>query len=90
MACNFCDCPKVGFHGNLTTAELISEISTGIAISGINEGQRLNVHFARMGEPTFNFNVIEATKVIGRFANQSFKEFHPVVSTMCPRSNKHL
>lgn len=90
MACNFCDCPKVGFHGNLTTAELISEISTGIAISGINEGQRLNVHFARMGEPTFNFNVIEATKVIGRFANQSFKEFHPVVSTMCPKSNKHL
>ena len=26
MHCNFCDCPKLGFHGNASTAELITEI----------------------------------------------------------------
>ena len=52
MHCNFCDCPKLGFHGNATTAELLSEITTAISLSGIHDGARLNVHYARMGEPT--------------------------------------
>lgn len=90
MNCNFCDCPKLGFQGNLSVAELVSEISTGIALSGVKEGQRLNVHYARMGEPTFNFNVIESAKVVGDFANKHFKEYHPVVSTMLPKSNRRL
>ena len=90
MNCNFCDCPKLGFHGNASVAELISEISTGIALSGVKDGQRLNVHYARMGEPTFNFNVIESAKVVGEFANKHFKEYHPVVSTMLPKNNKRL
>lgn len=90
MNCNFCDCPKLGFHGNASVAELISEISTGIALSGVKDGQRLNVHYARMGEPTFNFNVIESAKVVGEFANNHFKEYHPVVSTMLPKNNKRL
>lgn len=90
MNCNFCDCPKLGFHGNVSVAELISEISTGIALSGVKDGQRLNVHYARMGEPTFNFNVIESAKVVGEFANKHFKEYYPVVSTMLPKDNKRL
>ena len=57
MNCNFCDCPKLGFHGNASTMELVSEITTGIALSGIKHGSRLNVHYARMGEPTFNVNL---------------------------------
>ena len=83
MRCNFCDCPKLGFKGNVSTWELVSEISTAIALSKIQNGKRLNVHYARMGEPTFNFNVIEATKIIGELSMNTFKEFHPVVSTRC-------
>lgn len=90
MNCNFCDCPKLGFYGNVSVSELVSEISTGIALSGVKDGKRLNVHYARMGEPTFNFNVIESAKVIGEFANNHFKEYHPVVSTMLPKDNKRL
>ena len=56
MSCNFCDCPKVGFKGNATLAELLSEITTAISMSGLEKGKRLNVHYARMGEPSFNFN----------------------------------
>lgn len=92
MDCDFCDCPKYGFHGNCSTIELVSEITTGIALSGIKHGKRLNVHFARMGEPTLNPNVIMAAKSIGQIVrdNMLFEEYHPVVSTMMPKSNKNL
>ena len=90
MSCNFCDCPKLGFHGNVNAWELVSEISSAISLSGISHGKRLNVHYARMGEPTFNKDVIIATKIIGELANKTFDEFHPVVSTMMPKNNKNL
>ena len=94
MNCDFCDCPKYGFHGNCSVVELISEITTGIALSGIKHGKRLNVHFARMGEPTFNYDVIEAATTIATMVQSgktiSFDEYHPVVSTMMPKGNNHL
>lgn len=90
MKCNFCDCPKLGFKGNATLAELESEIMSAIALSGVQKGKRLNVHFARMGEPTFNRNVITAANEIAVTIGKNFEEYHPVVSTMMPRSNKNL
>lgn len=95
MNCNFCDCPKLGFNGNASLAELISEITTGIALSGIKHGERLNVHYARMGEPTFNTNVITSARLIAEMiqaedSDIKFDTYHPVVSTMMPKSNKYL
>lgn len=93
MKCNFCDCPKLGFKGNATIPELITEIMSGIALSGIRHGKRLNVHFARMGEPTFNRDVIRTANIVAeslRFGDVTFDEYHPVVSTMMPKSNKKL
>lgn len=90
MNCNFCDCPKLGFHGNASAWEMISEITTGVSLSGLKHGKRLNVHFARMGEPTFNKDVIVAANIVGKIASKYFDEYHPVVSTMCPKSNKNL
>ena len=94
MNCDFCDCPKYGFHGNCSVAELISEISTAIALSGIKHGKRLNIHFARMGEPTFNPEVIDAATIMATMnaieSGVSFDEYHPVVSTMMPKGNKNL
>lgn len=95
MKCNFCDCPKLGFKGNATLPELITEIMSGIALSGIKHGQRLNVHYARMGEPTFNPNVITSAEFIAKMLTDKnsdvmFEEYHPVVSTMMPKSNKNL
>lgn len=54
-----------------------------------------NVHYARMGEPTFNPNVIKSAKIIFQIikdnnADISFNTYHPVVSTMMPKSNKNL
>ena len=93
MKCNFCDCPKLGFKGNATIPELITEIMSGIALAGIRRGKRLNVHFARMGEPTFNRDVIRTANLVAealRFGDVTFDEYHPVVSTMMPKSNKKL
>ena len=95
MNCNFCDCPKLGFKGNATLPELITAIMTGVALSGIKHGQRLNVHYARMGEPTFNPNVITSAEFIAQIlmsenSDVTFDTYHPVVSTMMPKSNKNL
>lgn len=88
-------CPKLGFHGNVSKVGLISEITTAIALSEIKHGERLNVHFARMGEPTFNKYVVGAAIDIANIiqdkdSDVTFKEYHPVVSTMMPKSNKNL
>ena len=95
MNCNFCDCPKLGFKGNATLPELVTEIMSCVSLSGIKHGQRLNVHFARMGEPTFNPNVITSAKYVAQMivsdtSDVTFDTYHPVVSTMMPKSNKNL
>ncbi len=93
MKCKFCDCPKYGFHGNATLDDMIYEIETILVYENVSHTKRFNVHFARMGEPTFNWDVIT-------FANDKLrnlvaehicaKTVHPVVSTMLPKSNKRL
>jgi 23S rRNA (adenine2503-C2)-methyltransferase len=92
MNCTFCDVPNVGKGRNATFDDLINQVKMGIGLHPeITHTDRLNVHFARMGEPTFNFDVIYATKIM----NKTIKRakgwgFHPVVSTMCPSKNKKL
>lgn len=93
MKCKFCDCPKYGFYGNVTLEELTYEIQTILEHENIDYTNRFNVHFARMGEPTFNWNVInfasnELKPLVEKFIKA--KIVHPVVSTMLPKSNKRL
>lgn len=93
MKCKFCDCPEYGFYGNVTLEELIYEIQTILEHENIDYTNRFNVHFARMGEPTFNWNVIdfannELKPLVEKFIKA--KTIHPVVSTMLPKSNKRL
>lgn len=93
MRCKFCDCPKYGFYGNATLDDMTYEIETILAHEDVSHTNRFNVHFARMGEPTFNWDVIT-------FANDKLRDLvaehinvktvHPVVSTMLPKSNKRL
>jgi 23S rRNA (adenine2503-C2)-methyltransferase len=91
MGCKFCDVPKVGPGKNATADDLINQVQTGIKLHPeIKHTIRLNVHFARMGEPTWNESVIYATSYLaGLFKNQGWG-FHPVISTMMPRNNAKL
>ena len=87
MKCKFCDCPRFGFHGNATVADLIYEVQTILQGETVDHTDRFNVHFARMGEPTFNENVLEFTSRMLRPLVSSYikaKTIHPVVSTMLP------
>ena len=84
MGCRFCDVPKVGPGKNATIDDLVMQFDSAMSLHPeITSGERLNLHFARMGEPTFNPNVIEATTIIAEMLRGRFG-FHPVVSTMMP------
>jgi 23S rRNA (adenine2503-C2)-methyltransferase len=89
MGCKFCDVPKVGPGRNASLDDLRAEVSTVIATHPeIKECKRFNIHYARMGEPTWNWNVIDHA-IITKQICPSFN-IHPVVSTMMPMGNKDL
>lgn len=93
MKCKFCDCPKFGFLGNVSLDELKYEIQTILENEKVRYTDRFNVHFARMGEPTFNWNVLEFSKNHLKYIVLKYieaKTIHPVVSTMLPKNNPKL
>ena len=93
MKCKFCDCPKFGFYGNVTEEEMCYEIETILNGEDVKHTDRFNVHFARMGEPTFNFAVLDFAKnTLRNLVSKQIKAktIHPVVSTMLPKRNKRL
>lgn len=90
MHCSFCDVPKVGPGVNASLSDLTGQILTGIQLHPeIESSKRLNVHFARMGEPTWNPAVLDCAKWLKEHIDPEFN-VHPVVSTMMPRRNEWL
>ena len=94
MGCNFCDVPKVGKGLNATYHDMLNQILLGLKLHPeITGTKRLNIHFARMGEPTFNGNVLDVAACLRRNIYDFWgntKAVHPVVSTMMPKSNNKL
>ena len=90
MGCQFCDVPRVGPGKNATFNDLIRQVLTGVHLHPeVQSTKRLNIHFARMGEPTWNPNVLDATKWLKTHLDPEYK-IHPVVSTMMPKHNEWL
>lgn len=89
MNCKFCDVPRVGPGANATEQDLIDQVHVALSLHPeVQETKRLNIHYARMGEPTWNLAVLTATeKLACQLANFNV---HPVVSTMMPRHNGYL
>lgn len=93
MKCQFCDCPKFGFYGNASIPDLIYEVATILMNEDVKHTERFNLHFARMGEPTFNDDVLPFTEYYLRALVNLYIDadtIHPVISTMLPKSNKNL
>lgn len=93
MNCKFCDVPMVGKGRNVTLGDLYKQVTEALKQHPeVTRTRRLNIHYARMGEPTFNENVllhaVQVRDVIEPYIGKSL--VHPVVSTMLPRSNKRL
>jgi len=91
VGCNFCDVPQVGRGKNASFKDMISQVRIAMWLhQEVTYTERLNLHYARMGEPTFNFDVIRSTYFLaGQFARTMWG-FHPVISTMMPLKNSIL
>lgn len=95
MKCKFCDVPQVGPGKNATQWDMINQIKMAReAYPEVTETKRLNIHYARMGEPTFNRSVLDVSRFLaadGRdFLNLKCGTLHPVLTTMMPKKNKIL
>lgn len=93
MNCKFCDVPKVGKGLNATYDDLKNQVLSALSLHPeVKATKRLNIHYARMGEPTWNRNVLDFTKdvikIIRPIIGRSL--VHPVISTMLPKDNKFL
>jgi len=89
MGCDFCD-PKVGKGANASLHDLNGMILTALTQPGVPDyTKRLNIHFARMGEPSWNPNVLDCGKWIAEHLGDTYNP-HPVVSTMMPKRNAWL
>lgn len=93
MGCKFCDVPKVGPGRNATLNDLRDQILTAIRNHPeVKHTKRLNIHYARMGEPTWNYDVIANAlslhDIVSHYIGDSL--IHPVVSTMLPKHNREL
>lgn len=93
MKCKFCDCPKIKFQGNLSKEDLYSQLYSAIELfPNVKYTERLNIHFARMGEGFFNFDNIYS------FSEELYKNkkdlpirvevLHPVFTTSLPKHSK--
>ena len=92
-ACKFCDVPKVGKGVNATYNDMKGEIETALMLHPeVFHTKRLNIHYARMGEPSWNPDVLKLSydlhKIVYPFIGDSL--IHPVFTTMCPNKNKRL
>jgi 23S rRNA (adenine2503-C2)-methyltransferase len=90
MGCPYCDVPTVGPGRNATERDLIGQVIAAMNIHPeILASDRLNVHFARMGEPTWNPAVLDCARWLKDHIDPEYV-VHPVVSTMMPSGNEWL
>ena len=96
MNCSFCDVPKIKYNGNVVFDDLKKQFISAISCFP-NQAycERLNIHFARMGEPIFNDDVFTFSEWLYKNKNSLIKEtglrievIHPVLTTSCPKYKK--
>ncbi len=91
MYCKFCDVPKVGPGVNATFNDLVNQVKNALALHPeVKRTERINLHYARMGEPTWNEAVIDSAYYLKGMFDSMGWGFHPVVSTVMPKTNTQL
>ncbi len=98
MRCTFCDVPNVPFRGNVSLEDLYGQLRRAIGLfPGVRYTERLNLHFARMGDPVFNDEVFEFSRWLAESKRQLHKDtglrvetLHPVLTTSLPKKYKRL
>lgn len=96
--CTFCDVPNIPFKGNATYGDLVRQMYNAIECFDVKYTDRLNIHFARMGEPIFNRDVFEFSYWLASTGKlEIYKDtglrietIHPVLTTSMPKRFKRL
>lgn len=94
MKCNFCDVPNVKFKGNASLNDLDGQFFSALSMfPDIGYTERLNIHYARMGEPIFNKAVFEQAerlykdkKLYQELTGLRIETLHPVLTTSLPKA----
>jgi len=90
MGCTFCDVPKVGKGVNATLTDMQRMVIAGLQLHPeVTWSNRLNIHYARMGEPTFNPAVLDHARWLKTHIDPEYS-VHPVLTTMMPKENEWL
>ena len=94
MKCTFCDVPNIKFGGNATFNDLRFQLANALSLfPDVTYTERLNIHFARMGDPIFNKDVFTFAEWLYTFKSRlplRVEVIHPVLTTSLPRGFKHL
>lgn len=97
--CKFCACPNVKFNGNATFDDLLGQFNNAIdCFPIVRNTDRLNLHFARMGEPVVNNDVFKFSRFLYKekggeiFSRNKLRieTIHPVLTTSLPKKFKKL
>jgi 23S rRNA (adenine2503-C2)-methyltransferase len=96
--CTFCDVPKIRFNGNASFDDLKNQLYQAFSLFPETKyTDRLNIHYARMGEPILNENVFEFSYWLAHNKRQIQEEvglrievIHPVLTTSLPRRFKGI
>ena len=92
--CRCCDVPNIKFKGNATFEDLQTQLFNAISLfPNVKYTERLNIHFARMGEGILNEDVFRFSKWLAmekcEFTRQtglSVEVIHPVLTTSLPKT----
>ena len=98
MKCTFCDVPKVPWKGNVGKGDLRKQLYSALRMfPNVGYTERLNIHFARMGEPIFNLAVFEFSRWLRQNKQEIYdalglriEVIHPVLTTSLPKKLKDL
>ncbi len=98
QCCKFCDVPNVKWRGNASFQDLEMQLFKARRLfNGVRYTERLNIHFARMGEPILNPNVFDFAVKLYRnkeayqkITDLRIETLHPVLTTSLPNKFKRL
>ena len=86
VGCAICDAGDRPYRGNVSGEEILEQVRRVLAAHPEQDPARvpkLKVHFARMGEPSFNEGVLEALSALG--GGGRLPGLLPSVSSVAPR-----
>lgn len=99
MKCTFCDVPNIPFRGDATLDDLHSQLKNALNLfPDVGYTERLNIHYARMGEPIFNKNVFNHATMLSSHGKRELQDelglrievIHPMLTTSLPKNLRSL